>query len=71
MNDFNFNPFNDNILATACQDGSLVLWSLPDGELTQNLTNPFKTIRASEKRYFDCSIWLNGDDDDILSSFGV
>jgi len=50
INEFNFNPFNDNILATASQDGSVKLWSVPDGGLTTNTTDPVATLVGHNKR---------------------
>jgi len=50
VNDFNFNPFDDQLLATACSDGTVSLWRIPDGGLTGNLSNPERSLEASDKR---------------------
>jgi len=50
INDFAFNPFNDNLLATATQTGSIFIWRIPEGGLTADLTKPTLSIPASEKR---------------------
>jgi len=50
INDFSWNPFENNLLATANQDGSVALWQIPEGGLTENLTTPASKIQASDKR---------------------
>jgi len=50
VNDFNFSPFNANLLASACQDGSVALWQITDGGLTQTLSTPTASFPASDKR---------------------
>jgi WD40 repeat protein len=50
VNELAFNPFNDSLLATACNDGAAFLWQIPDGGLTSNLTKPLSKIQVSDKR---------------------
>eukprot|EP01114_Cavostelium_apophysatum_P020730 TRINITY_DN702_c0_g1_i1.p1 TRINITY_DN702_c0_g1~~TRINITY_DN702_c0_g1_i1.p1 ORF type:complete len:406 (-),score=105.45 TRINITY_DN702_c0_g1_i1:73-1290(-) len=50
VNDFAFNPFDDQLLATACQDGTLQLWKIPEEGLTDNQTNPAQKIQVGDKR---------------------
>lgn len=38
--DFDFNPFIDNFLATASEDGSVGLWTIPTEGLTKDLKTP-------------------------------
>jgi coronin-1B/1C/6 len=38
--DFDFNPFDDHILASASEDQSIKLWSIPEEGLTENLVDP-------------------------------
>lgn len=38
--DFDFSPFNDTILATASDDCTSKIWSIPDGGLKENMTEP-------------------------------
>lgn len=42
--DFEFNPFNDNILATASEDTTIKLWQLPEEGLTENINQPLADI---------------------------
>lgn len=50
VNEFNFSPFDENLLATACQDGTVQLWQIPEGGLTESLTNPSGKLTISDKR---------------------
>jgi len=50
VNELAFNPFDDNMLATACNDGSAYLWKIPEGGLTNNLSKPHHKIQVSDKR---------------------
>jgi len=50
INEFNFNPFLDNLIATACQDGSVRLWNVPDGGLTNDLAAPVASLAGHSKR---------------------
>jgi coronin-2 len=36
--DIKWNPFNDNIIASAGEDCTVKLWYIPDGGLTKDLT---------------------------------
>jgi WD40 repeat protein len=38
INDLAFNPFNDNVLATGGEDGTVKIWSVPEAGVTENLT---------------------------------
>jgi len=50
VNDFALNPFQENVVATACQDGTIQLWNIPEEGFTKDLTNPSSKISASDKR---------------------
>jgi hypothetical protein len=50
INEFNFNPFIDNLIATASQDGSVKLWSVPDGGLTATIADPIANLVGHSKR---------------------
>ena len=36
--DFDFSPFNDNLLATAAEDGIVKLWQIPEEGITKDVT---------------------------------
>jgi WD40 repeat protein len=50
INEFSFNPFLDNMIATASQDGSIKLWNVPDGGLTIDNTTPIANLVGHSKR---------------------
>lgn len=50
INELNFAPTNNFVLATAHQNGSAKLWTIPQGGLTSNIENPTVVINASPKR---------------------
>lgn len=37
INDFAFDPFNDERIAVGCENGTIQLWSIPEGGFTENL----------------------------------
>ncbi|XP_071951784.1 coronin-7-like [Antedon mediterranea] len=50
VTDMDFSPFNDYLLATCSQDCSIKLWDLPEGGLTEDITNAFLTLPMQERR---------------------
>jgi len=50
INEFNFNPFNDHIIASASQDGSAKIWAIPEGGVTSNITDPVSNLVGHSKR---------------------
>lgn len=48
--DIKWNPFNDNIIASASDDASVKLWYIPDGGLTQNLTECLVQLTGHKRR---------------------
>ena len=50
INDFNFNPFDDTMLATANNDGNINVYKVPAGGLTADVTTPVASWKASDKR---------------------
>ena len=48
--DFNFDPFNDQILAAACDDGKIRLWNIPNGGLNAPTNEPFKVLVDSAEK---------------------
>jgi len=40
MTYYKFNPFNPNMLVTGNENGNVQIWTIPDGGLTENLTEP-------------------------------
>jgi len=50
FNDLKFCPFDDRLLAAACQDNAARLWRLPVGGLSQNITSADITLKGHNKR---------------------
>uniref|UniRef100_A0A7S4MP39 DUF1899 domain-containing protein n=1 Tax=Vannella robusta TaxID=1487602 RepID=A0A7S4MP39_9EUKA len=50
VNEFNFSPHDNNLIAVAGQDGGAALYRFPEGGLTENVTQAGLRIQASEKR---------------------
>jgi len=50
VNGLEFSPFNENMLGCACQDGSIAIWTIPDGGLKNTLTKPTSRISVADKR---------------------
>ncbi|OUM59679.1 hypothetical protein PIROE2DRAFT_14731, partial [Piromyces sp. E2] len=44
MTYFKFNPFNQNMLITGNENGNVQIWTIPDDDLTENLTEPDHTF---------------------------
>lgn len=44
-----WNPFNDNMLATASDDTTVKIWSIPDGGLKEPMRDPLVTLNGHGK----------------------
>ncbi|KAI9203530.1 uncharacterized protein BJ171DRAFT_509889 [Polychytrium aggregatum] len=42
--DTDFNPFNDHIIASAAEDCKVMVWKIPEGGLTENVSTPLITF---------------------------
>lgn len=48
--DFDFNPFSDNLIASASEDATIKLWEIPEGGLTSTITTPLVTLTGHHKK---------------------
>lgn len=48
--DFEFSPFNDSLLATASEDGSIKMWVIPDEGVTKDITVSDAELRGHAKK---------------------
>jgi len=48
--DIEFNPFNDNIIASASEDGTAKLWVVPEGGLTDTIREPAQTLTGHRRK---------------------
>ena len=44
--DFEFSPFHDNLIASASDDTTIKIWGIPEGGLTEDLTEPLVDLTA-------------------------
>jgi len=48
--DIEFNPFHDNIIASASEDGTAKLWNIPDGGLTDTMREPVQNLTGHKRK---------------------
>ena len=48
--DLAWSPFNDQIIASSSEDGTIKIWEIPDGGLLTNLTTPLLTFDYHQRR---------------------
>jgi len=47
--DFDWHPFNDNILASVSEDANVMLWKIPEGGVTSAITEPIQTLSGHKR----------------------
>jgi WD40 repeat protein len=50
ITDFEFNPFNENEIATGCDDAHIRLWRLNQERITEDLISPLTTLSGHSKK---------------------
>lgn len=48
--DFEFNPFHDQIIASASEDQTIKVWGIPEGGLTANITEPLVDLHGHSRK---------------------
>jgi len=48
--DIEFNPFNDNLVASISEDCYAKIWNIPDGGLKENMTAPVQTLQGHKRK---------------------
>lgn len=48
--DFDFNPFNDNIIASGSEDQTVKVWDIPEGGLTTSLSTPVVDLHGHGRK---------------------
>jgi len=48
--DLAWSPFNDQIIASSSEDGTIKIWEIPEGGLLTNLTSPLLTFDYHQRR---------------------
>ena len=50
MLDLQWNPFNDNVIASCAEDCTVRVWEIPDGGLTQDLNDAVVVLQGHQRR---------------------
>mmetsp|Transcript_13550 Transcript_13550/g.26917 ORF Transcript_13550/g.26917 Transcript_13550/m.26917 type:complete len:438 (+) Transcript_13550:33-1346(+) len=45
-----WNPFHDNVVASGSDDASIKVWGIPEGGLTEHMTEPLVDLRGHERK---------------------
>jgi coronin-1B/1C/6 len=48
--DIDFNPFNDNLIASASEDCFAKIWGIPEGGLKDTMTEPLQTLSGHKRK---------------------
>lgn len=48
--DLDFNPFNDNLIASASEDCYVKIWGIPEGGLKENMSEPLQTLSGHKRK---------------------
>lgn len=48
--DIEFNPFNENLIASASEDCNICICDIPEGGLKENLSTPVQTLRGHKRK---------------------
>jgi len=48
--DVDFNPFNDSLVASVSDDSTGKIWGIPEGGLTQTMTEPLQTLHGHKRK---------------------
>jgi len=48
--DIDFNPFNDNLIASASEDCTVKIWGIPEGGLKENLNDPLQNLSGHKRK---------------------
>ena len=50
IQDIEFSPFNDNILASAYENNSVLIWKIPEGDIKENITKEFQIYKKHNNK---------------------
>ncbi len=48
--DFEFNPFHDQVIATASEDSTVKIWGIPDEGITSNISTPLVDLTGHSRK---------------------
>lgn len=52
--DFDFNPFHENVMCTGSDDTTVKVWGIPEGGLTETMTEPLVDMHGHKKKVTLC-----------------
>lgn len=67
--DLDFNPFNDSLVASVSEDCTCKIWGVPEGGLTENLSNPLQTLSGHKRKVG--TVKFNPVANNVLSTAGT
>jgi len=67
--DFDFHPFNDDLIASASEDTTVKIWGIPQGGLTTSLTTPLQTLDTHKRKAGTCDFHPSANN--ILATSGT
>lgn len=47
--DFDWHPFNEHILASVSEDANVMIWKIPEGGVTSQITEPVQTLSGHKR----------------------
>jgi len=53
--DCDWNPFNNNLLATVSEDGTVKVWGIPEGGLTATIKEPLQKLVGHKRKVGSCT----------------
>eukprot|EP01105_Mastigella_eilhardi_P019578 TRINITY_DN4620_c0_g1_i1.p1 TRINITY_DN4620_c0_g1~~TRINITY_DN4620_c0_g1_i1.p1 ORF type:complete len:454 (-),score=171.21 TRINITY_DN4620_c0_g1_i1:74-1435(-) len=53
--DLDWNPFNDNLLASCSEDCNIFVWGIPEGGLKENMSTPLQTLQGHKRKVGTCN----------------
>lgn len=48
--DIDYNPFNENLIASCSEDGTAKIWGIPEGGLKENLSDPLQSLIGHKRK---------------------
>jgi len=48
--DIDWNPFNDNLVASVSEDCTVKIWGIPEGGLKENMSEPLQTLNGHKRK---------------------
>lgn len=53
--DIAFHPFNENLVTSVSEDCNIMVWGIPEGGLTESISQPLQTLQGHKRKVGTCS----------------